>query len=61
MTQLKRHKAYKNPENGPSKGYHKTSGTDGFTHTNGEIAFSDNIEVWLYGKRKGKKQNPNLF
>ena len=61
MTQLKRHKAYKNPENGPKLGYRKFNGADGFTHTNGEIAFSSDLNVWLYGKRKGKKQNKDLF
>ena len=33
--------------------------TDGYYHTN-NFAQSDDIEVWKLGKRKGKRQSPNL-
>lgn len=57
----KRAKLYPNPNVGPKMGYKRFNGVDGFSHNNGDFAFSENLDDWKYGKRKGKKQSEPLF
>lgn len=57
---VKRAKVYPRPNDGPKLGFRRFNGVDGYSWNN-DHAFSDDIEFWKLGKRKGKKQSEPLF
>lgn len=56
-----KHKAYSRPNDGPKKVHARYTGADGYSHNNGDFAFSSDFKVWSQGKTRRTKNFPDLF